>query len=88
MNNRFLRSFTNLFIYTMCGARLRDKAIILVSLAIGLVGLFFERRLLKKESMVYGNYLIADVIVKTNNGTFFCRKASGDLSIILFSSTH
>ena len=85
MNNRFLRSFNNLFIATMSGVRLRDKVVILVSLAIGTSSVFFERRVLKNESMIYGNYLIADVIVNTNNGTFFCRRASGDLSIVLFS---
>ena len=74
MNNRFLRSVNNLLVYTMSGVRLRDKVVILVSLATGTVGLFFQRRLLKrhtKGSMIYGNYLIADVIVNTNNGTFF-----------------
>lgn len=68
----------------MSGVRLRDKVVILVSLEIGTVGLFFERRLLKNQSMIYRNYLIADVLVKTHNGTIFCRKASGGLSIILF----
>jgi predicted membrane channel-forming protein YqfA (hemolysin III family) len=55
----------------MSGARLRDKVVILVSLAIGTVGLFFQKKLLKNKSMIYGTYLIADVIVNTNNGTFF-----------------
>jgi hypothetical protein len=59
----------------MSGVRLRDKVVILVSLEIGTVGLFFERRLLKNQSMIYRNYLIADVLVKTHNGTLFCRQA-------------
>lgn len=63
---------------------MRDKVIILVSLAIGTVG----KKLLKNEQKRYADYFIADVIVNTNNGTFFCRKASGDFDITSYPFEH
>lgn len=66
----------------LSGITAKDKCIILISLLFAFFSRFIYRVFLKREPPAYGEFMVRDIIIRNEDGIFYCRRRDHDWSFV------